>query len=84
VGGVLTAVVFTASTESTAMEGLGLLLVFGIAMTTPFMIAALFALPTLQRLGLGFNTAFWLISAVELATALGIIYFIFNLHEEHE
>lgn len=48
VGGVLTAVVFTASTESTAMEGLGLLLVFGLAMTTPFMIAALFIGPFLR------------------------------------
>jgi len=48
VGGVLTAVVFTASTESTAMEGLGLLLVFGVAMTTPFMLAALLIGPFLR------------------------------------
>src|SRR6056297_2453052 len=48
VGGVLTAVVFTASTESTAMEGLGLLLVFGFAMTTPFMVASLFIGPFLR------------------------------------
>ena len=33
VGGVLTAVVFTASTEATALRGLVLLLVFGVAMT---------------------------------------------------
>lgn len=48
VGGVLTAVVFTASTEATAMRGLVLLLVFGLAMTTPFMIAALFIGPFLR------------------------------------
>ncbi len=48
VGGVLTAVVFTASTESTALEGLILLLVFGLAMTTPFMVASLFIGPFLR------------------------------------
>ena len=42
----------------------------------------LFALPTLRNWGLGFSVAFWLISAVELATALGIAYFVLNLHEE--
>ncbi len=48
VGGVLTAVVFAASTEATAMRGLVLLLVFGVAMTTPFMVAALFIGPFLR------------------------------------
>lgn len=48
VGGVLTAVVFTASTEATALRGLMLLLVFGLAMTTPFMIASLFIGPFLR------------------------------------
>ena len=48
VGGVLTAVVFTASTEATALRGLVLLLVFGLAMTTPFMIASLFIGPFLK------------------------------------
>lgn len=48
VGGVLTAVVFTASTEATALKGLGLLLVFGVAMTTPFVIASLFIGPFLR------------------------------------
>ena len=48
VGGVLTAVVFTASTESTAFEGLILLLVFGAAMTLPFVIASLFIGPFLK------------------------------------
>ncbi|MCF6443687.1 cytochrome c biogenesis protein CcdA [Nereida sp. MMG025] len=48
VGGVLTAVVFTASTESTALEGLGLLLVFGVAMTAPFVVASLFIGPFLK------------------------------------
>lgn len=48
VGGVLTAVVFTASTEATAARGLVLLLVFGVAMTAPFVIASLFIGPFLK------------------------------------
>lgn len=48
VGGVLTAVVFTASTEATALRGLVLLLVFGVAMTAPFVIASLFIGPFLR------------------------------------
>jgi len=48
VGGVLTAVVFTASTEETALRGLALMLVFGFAMTLPFMVAALFIAPFLR------------------------------------
>lgn len=48
VGGVLTAVLFTASTEATAARGLILLLVFGVAMTAPFVIASLFIRPFLR------------------------------------
>jgi len=48
VGGVLTAVIFTASTEATAMKGLVLLLVFGVAMTAPFVVASLFIGPFLK------------------------------------
>ena len=48
VGGVLTAVIFTASTEATAMRGLALLLVFGVAMTAPFVVASLFIGPFLR------------------------------------
>lgn len=48
VGGVLTAVVFTASTEATALRGLVLLLVFGLAMTAPFIVASLFIAPFLR------------------------------------
>lgn len=48
VGGVLTAVVFTASTEATALRGLVLLLVFGFAMTAPFVVASLFIGPFLK------------------------------------
>ena len=44
--------------------------------------AALFALPTLERQGFGFETAFWMVSAVELLAAFGIAYFVLNLHEE--
>lgn len=48
VGGVLTGVMFTASQETTAMEGLGLMLVFGLAMTAPFVAAAFFIKPFLR------------------------------------
>lgn len=48
VGGVLTAVVFAASTEATALRGLALLLVFGMAMTAPFVVASLFIGPFLK------------------------------------
>ena len=44
--------------------------------------AALCALPTLERQGFAFETAFWMVSAVELLAALGIAYFVLNLHEE--
>lgn len=47
VGGILTAVVFTASVEETATQGLILMLVFGIGMTLPFVIAAVFIKPFL-------------------------------------
>lgn len=50
VGGVLTAVIFTASQESTAMEGLWLMLAFGAAMTAPFIVAAAFIGPFLRFL----------------------------------
>ena len=42
VGGVLAAVLFTASFEETALRGVGLLLVFGVGLTLPFMLAAAF------------------------------------------
>ena len=48
VGGVLTGVIFTASQESTAWEGLGLMLIFGAGMTLPFVFAALFIGPFLR------------------------------------
>jgi cytochrome c-type biogenesis protein len=51
VGGVLTAVVFTASAEETAYQGLGLLLAFGVGMTLPFVIAAFFIKPFLRFAG---------------------------------
>jgi hypothetical protein len=56
--------------------------VVGIVVCFVLATAALFALPTLQRYGVDFTVAFWTVSAVELFTALGIIYFILNLHEE--
>lgn len=48
VGGMLTGVMFTASQESSAVEGLVLLLVFGVGMTLPFVVAALFIKPFLR------------------------------------
>ncbi len=48
VGGVLTAVILTASTEATALRGLMLLVVFGLGMTLPFVGAALFIGPFLR------------------------------------
>jgi cytochrome c-type biogenesis protein len=48
VGGVLAAVLFTASFEETALKGVGLLLVFGIGLTLPFVLAATFIKPFLQ------------------------------------
>lgn len=47
VGGILTAVVFTASVEETAVQGLLLMLVFGVGMTLPFVLAAFFIKPFL-------------------------------------
>ena len=52
VGGVLTAVIFTASTEQTALQGLMLMLVFGVAMTAPFVVAAFFIGPFLKFVSL--------------------------------
>jgi cytochrome c-type biogenesis protein len=48
VGGVLTAVVFTASVEDTAVKGLLLMLVFGFGMTLPFVVSAVFIKPFLR------------------------------------
>ena len=48
VGGILTAVVFTASVEETAVKGLILMLVFGVGMTLPFVISAMFIKPFLK------------------------------------
>lgn len=47
VGGVLTAVVMTASFEETAWRGLMLLLIFGLGLTLPFVVAAVFIKPFL-------------------------------------
>src|SRR6056297_3657693 len=47
VGGVLTAVVMTASFEETAWRGLMLLLIFGVGLTLPFVVAAVFIKPFL-------------------------------------
>ena len=51
VGGVLTAVVMTASFEDTAYQGIGLLFVFGLGLTLPFIVAALFIKPFLRFAG---------------------------------
>ena len=67
-------------TETVAV--LNITSVAGIVVCFAVAAAALFALPTLERQGIGFDTAFWIVSAVELLTALGIAYFVLNLHEE--
>lgn len=51
VGGVLTAVVMTASFEDTAYQGIGLLFVFGLGLTLPFILAAFFIKPFLRFAG---------------------------------
>jgi len=51
VGGVLTGVIMTAQNEATAWEGLGLMLIFGAAMTAPFVVASLFIGPFLLFVG---------------------------------
>lgn len=48
VGGVLVGVVMMASNEATAMRGLILMILFGIGMTTPFVVAAVFIKPFLR------------------------------------
>ncbi len=51
VGGVLTAVVMTASFEETALRGVVLLLIFGVGLTLPFVVAAFFIRPFLRFAG---------------------------------
>ena len=48
VGGVLTAVIMTASLESSAYRGLLLLFIFGVGLTLPFVLAAFFIQPFLK------------------------------------
>lgn len=48
VGGVLVGVVMMASNEATALRGLLMMIVFGIGMTAPFVIAAVFIKPFLK------------------------------------
>ena len=48
VGGVLTAVIMTASFEDTALRGVGLLFIFGIGLTLPFVVASFFIKPFLR------------------------------------
>ena len=75
VGGVLAAVLFTASFEETALKGVGLLLVFGVGLTLPFMLAAAFIKPFLN-----FASRFRAhLSKVEKAMGLLLILFAFLL-----
>jgi hypothetical protein len=67
-------------TETVAV--LNITSVVGIAVCFVVAAAALFALPTVQARGVGFDTAFWIVSGVELVAAFGIVYFVLNLHEE--
>lgn len=51
VGPVLASILFIAATKETLLQGTGLVLVFGLAMTSPFVVAALFARPFLAWVG---------------------------------
>lgn len=75
VGGVLAAVLFTASFEETALRGVGLLLVFGVGLTLPFMLAAAFIQPFLHATS-RFRAH---LSKVEKAMGLLLILFAFLL-----
>ena len=75
VGGVLAAVLFTASFEETALRGVGLLLVFGVGLTLPFMLAAAFIKPFLRATS-HFRAH---LSKVEKAMGLLLILFAFLL-----
>jgi cytochrome c-type biogenesis protein len=75
VGGVLAAVLFTASFEETALRGVGLLLVFGVGLTLPFMLAAAFIKPFLHATS-RFRAH---LSKVEKAMGLLLILFAFLL-----
>ena len=71
VGGVLAAVLFTASFEETALRGVGLLLVFGVGLTLPFVLAASFIKPFLQ-----FSSRFRVHSS-KVEKAIGLLLIIF-------
>ena len=75
VGGVLAAVLFTASFEETALRGVALLLIFGVGLTLPFVLAAAFIKPFLH-----FASRFRShLSKVEKAMGLLLITFAFLL-----
>ena len=75
VGGVLAAVLFTASFEETALRGVVLLLVFGVGLTLPFVLAAAFIKPFLHFIS-RFRAH---LSKVEKAMGLLLITFAFLL-----
>jgi cytochrome c-type biogenesis protein len=75
VGGVLAAVLFTASFEETALRGVALLLVFGVGLTLPFVLAAAFIKPFLHFIS-RFRAH---LSKVEKAMGLLLITFAFLL-----
>ena len=75
VGGVLAAVLFTVSFEETALRGVALLLIFGVGLTLPFVLAAAFIKPFLH-----FASRFRShLSKVEKAMGLLLIIFAFLL-----
>jgi cytochrome c-type biogenesis protein len=51
VGGILTGVFMMASTDDTAWQGLGMVMVFGAGMVLPFILAAFFTAPFMQFAG---------------------------------
>ena len=47
-------------------------------------VAALFALPALQSLGLGFWVAFWSLMGIEFVAAVGVTYAVLQLRTDAE
>lgn len=45
---------------------------------------ALFALPAVRSLGVGFYPGFWTLAAVELVAAFGVAFFVLRMHRDRD
>jgi hypothetical protein len=54
--------------------------VVGLVVSVLVAVGGLFALPSLLSQGITFNAAFWFLCAVEFVAAVGVAYFVLNLH----